>query len=61
VIVGLDFCSVGFWGGGFFPLDFLGREDDGGLERLAERLLLPLNDPVFAFVAMPPVVEIVKG
>jgi hypothetical protein len=57
----LDFCSVGFGAGGFFPFDFLGREDDGGLEGLAERLLLPLDDPVLTFAAMLLVMEVVKG
>ncbi len=56
----LDFCSVGFWGGGFLPLGFLGREDDGGLEGLVERLLVPFDDPVLTFVAMPLVVDVFK-
>ncbi len=56
----MDFCSVGFWRGGFFPLGFLGREDDDddGLEGLVERLLVLLDDPVFGLIAMLSVAEV---
>jgi hypothetical protein len=52
VVLGLDFCSVGFGAGLFFALGFLTRDEEADLEGCIERLLPPFDGADLRFVAI---------